>query len=579
MIARMLVGGLVLACFVRPACAELKPDEIGIVAVRASAVSREIADYYARARHIPRSQICLVDATPGETLTRAEWDRVLRPAIRDWILDNKFETRLRCLVTVWDVPLRIERDPALGTQAPRARYLTAERAGRVRRLGEVIEKIDRLRAAAEPSPAEPLSNNLPAPELGRRLQRALGDAQQRMKALGDTPEARQAVEELQRLFLAAGGVNSLLLNVSNLAATSPAARERTEHQIQYLQARVIGLREGGAALQALPESIARDEQMLLLVEKSDGILGSLHWIDAQRQLHQSNESYSSLDSELSLVLWADHGLLRWQPNLLNYRFDGARELLHKTTLMVSRLEAPTVELTRKLIDSALEVEAQGLKGNVYLDARGLSKPQLAAPDQPRLPVLQPDPGSYEDYDQSLRDLAALLKQHTPLNVTLDNKDALFQPGDCPQAAVYCGWYSLARYVDAFDWKPGAVAYHMASAEATTLRNPQSQVWCKRTLEDGVTATLGPAYEPYLAAFPRPDEFFPLLMTGKFTLVETYYRTNPFNSWVMVLIGDPLYNPFRSNPQFAEGPRPEKLRRLLGETVEEQPAPAGGPLVP
>ena len=84
---------------------------------------------------------------------------------------------------------------------------------------------------------------------------------------------------------------------------------------------------------------------------------------------------------------------------------------------------------------------------------------------------------------------------------------------------------------------------MASAEATTLHNKDSQVWCKRMLEDGVCATIGPVFEPYLIAFPRPNEFFSFLMQGELSLVECYYRTKPFNSWMMTLIGDPLYRPF------------------------------------
>ncbi len=57
------------------------------------------------------------------------------------------------------------------------------------------------------------------------------------------------------------------------------------------------------------------------------------------------------------------------------------------------------------------------------------------------------------------------------------------------------------------------------------------------------ATIGPVYEPYLVAFPRPDGFFAELLEGERTLVEAYYRTKPFNSWMMVLVGDPLYRPF------------------------------------
>ena len=98
--------------------------------------------------------------------------------------------------------------------------------------------------------------------------------------------------------------------------------------------------------------------------------------------------------------------------------------------------------------------------------------------------------------------------------------------------------------DAFDWQPGAIGYHMASGEASTLRRPDSQVWCKRMLEDGVCATLGPVAEPYLQSFPPPNEFFSALLTGEDTLVECYYRTKPFNSWIMTLIGDPLYRPFK-----------------------------------
>jgi uncharacterized protein (TIGR03790 family) len=59
------------------------------------------------------------------------------------------------------------------------------------------------------------------------------------------------------------------------------------------------------------------------------------------------------------------------------------------------------------------------------------------------------------------------------------------------------------------------------------------------LSHGITATLGPVGEPYLLSFPQPYEFFAELLDGK-CLVEAFYRTNPFNSWQFILIGDPLY---------------------------------------
>jgi uncharacterized protein (TIGR03790 family) len=131
-------------------------------------------------------------------------------------------------------------------------------------------------------------------------------------------------------------------------------------------------------------------------------------------------------------------------------------------------------------------------------------------------------------------------------VILDSKETLFQPGQCPDAALYCGWYSFSRYVDAFTWVRGSVGFHIASGECITLKSKESRVWCKVMLEKGVAATLGPVAEPYVQAFPVPDVFFGLLMDGRLTLAECYALSNPFWSWQMILIGDPLYRPFKNN---------------------------------
>ena len=43
------------------------------------------------------------------------------------------------------------------------------------------------------------------------------------------------------------------------------------------------------------------------------------------------------------------------------------------------------------------------------------------------------------------------------------------------------------------------------------------------------------------------------------LAEAYYRSKPFGSWAMVLVGDPLYNPFKKNPALDEDALPERMR--------------------
>jgi len=235
------------------------------------------------------------------------------------------------------------------------------------------------------------------------------------------------------------------------------------------------------------------------------------------------ETGASVDSELSLVLCRNYELYRWQPNLLRSTAPQAVR-----TLMVCRLDGPSYEIAQGLVDKAIAAEASGLTGTAYIDSRGILKKD-----------------TYGHYDQSMRDLALLTQLRTTLPVREERTPALFEPGTCPQTALYCGWYSLKKYVDAFDFVPGAVGFHIASFEATSLRDVNSAQWCPAMLKDGITATLGPVSEPYLHAFPEPKAFFSELFEGR-CLVEAFYRTKPFNSWQLVLIGDPLYRPFQKD---------------------------------
>jgi uncharacterized protein (TIGR03790 family) len=232
---------------------------------------------------------------------------------------------------------------------------------------------------------------------------------------------------------------------------------------------------------------------------------------------------ASVDSELSMLLFGDYDLYRWQPNTFNETPPDSPFRV----LMVSRLDGPTPKIATSLVDKAIAAEKKGLHGNACIDSRGIR-----------------DNSQMGQYDQSLRDLAAWLRANTGLKVIHDDGPGLFQAGACPQTAIYCGWYSLQNYVDAFEFVEGAIGFHIASFEASNLRDPSSRQWCPAMLQDGITATIGPVDEPYLAAFPLPLEFFKALFDGH-CLAEAFYLTNPYNSWQMLLIGDPLYRPFAS----------------------------------
>jgi|SRR5579883_38478 len=244
------------------------------------------------------------------------------------------------------------------------------------------------------------------------------------------------------------------------------------------------------------------------------------------------ESQASVDSELMLLWWDKYPLTRWVPNPLYMQASEKYRKSVPPVVLVSRLDGPSVEIAKRLVDDAIAAEKNGLKGKVVIDARGT-----------RFDPKSDSGHGYGGYDESMRETAELLKK-AGFTVELDDKGDVLKPGSAKDVAIYCGWYSHANFVDCCEYVQGAIAWHLASSEAVTLRNKDSKVWCPNLLKKGVCATLGPVAEPYTIGFPKPAEFFGLIATGEYTLVECYARTMLFCSWMTVLVGDPLYNPYK-----------------------------------
>lgn len=270
------------------------------------------------------------------------------------------------------------------------------------------------------------------------------------------------------------------------------------------------------------------------------------FLDLKRRSLSHDESHAAVDSEL-MLLWRDsYPLDRWVMNPFYFRRPDPDR---KAALMTCRLDGPTPEIAMRLVDDALAVEEKGLTGRVVIDARGN-----------RFDPKGSDAGTgYAGYDESMRETAKLFEK-TPLPVTLDDKDPVLPAGAAKGVALYCGWYSHANFVDCCEYERGAVAWHLASSEATTLRRADSKVWCPNLLKKGVAATLGPVAEPYTIGFPKPAEFFGFLAAGD-TLVEAYSRSLLLTSWMTVLVGDPLYAPFKRAP--------------LMKRDDVRPSPTGG----
>jgi len=385
----------------------LEPDQILIIANSDALASVRIAQYYCAKRAVPSSNILALPlgVTLNDTISRFDYEKKLAEPIRRKLASPEFAGKIRCLLTTYGVPVRVE--------------------GRGVLKGE-----------------------------------------------------EEKLQQLKKLV------------------------EQEKVQLEYLE-------QAGSTM---------------LIQQKKNVAGKLVQLQSDIDLIVGKETNASVDSELSMVLFGNYELYRWQTNRLRYKMP----YWDYKSLMVCRLDGPGENIAIGLVDKALAAEKKGLRGIAYVDW-GYS-------EKNKNPL-------FVHYDQSLRDLAFTIRTQTQIPVVEERTSGLFAEGQCRSAILYCGWYSLKKYVDSFDFVDGAIGYHIASWEAVNLRDPNSSQWCPAMLLDGITATLGAVDEPYLQAFPEPKSFFTELFDG-YCLVEAFYRTKPYNSWQLILIGDPLYKPFR-----------------------------------
>jgi len=232
---------------------------------------------------------------------------------------------------------------------------------------------------------------------------------------------------------------------------------------------------------------------------------------------------ASVDGELALLALSNPPLIAFVPNPL-FNNDRPSALQLNQIVKVSRLDGPTFEDARELVDHALEAERTGLVGRSYVDIGG--------------PHAQGD-----------RWLEAAAKQLAGLDFDGDVERA---GGSMPpwarldMPALYFGWYAgvlngpFAQ--PGFKFPAGAVALHIHSFSADTVRSTTSG-WVGPLVARGVTATFGNVTEPYLELTHQPQLILKSLARGE-TLGDAAAYSVPVYSWQSMAVGDPLYRPFK-----------------------------------
>lgn len=238
---------------------------------------------------------------------------------------------------------------------------------------------------------------------------------------------------------------------------------------------------------------------------------------------QLDTNQAAVDSELSLLAYGPYDINGFVKNPL-FENQAPADLIEGTVIKVARLDGPSVEDVHGMIDGALEAERTGLIGRTYVDVKG-------------------------PYPEGNQWMEAIIKQLT----AMDFAPEVHRPnGTFPATArfdapaIYFGWYAPNLNgpfaLPGFRFAPGAIAVHIYSFSAATLRSDRSG-WCGPLIARGAAATTGAVFEPYLSFMHHLDDLLAALARGE-TLGDAAYYALPVLSWQNVLIGDPLYRPFK-----------------------------------
>lgn len=233
---------------------------------------------------------------------------------------------------------------------------------------------------------------------------------------------------------------------------------------------------------------------------------------------------AAVDAELSLLAWSGSPINAFVPNPF-FDTESPLQFPSAQVIKVSRLDGPSFEHARSLVESALTAERTGLIGRAYVDLGG------------------PHP----DGDRWLEDVAGQVEA-LGFDLEVDREGGTFGEGRRADAAVlYFGWYAPQLNgpfaLPGYRFAPGAIALHIHSFSAASMRQEQGGGWTGPLVARGVAATFGNVAEPYLQFTHRPDLVLNALARGA-RLGDAAYEALPYLSWQGIVVGDPLYRPFK-----------------------------------
>jgi len=130
----------------------LNADQLLLVYNQRDPESTGLAEYYAKARHVPPAHLCpLAIESTADEISRADFERLIRDPIRAYLTKRGLRDQVRCLVTFYGLPIRVGPAPARPDAGPLRAKWQAEFTEGLRVFEALIRELQTIAAPSIPT--------------------------------------------------------------------------------------------------------------------------------------------------------------------------------------------------------------------------------------------------------------------------------------------------------------------------------------------------------------------------------------------------------------------------------------------
>ena len=286
--------------------AGLEPEQILVIANGDIAGSVAIAEYYCIKRKVPLQNVLKLKLGKElvDHISRNDYEKLVARPVRSELMKKESSGKIRCLLTIYGVPYKVGQRGVLKGEEKNLRKLISIADEKCKKLKKLVDELE------IPGKSKSEGQNIDlksAVKMLKDLDDDLDKIREEIEVLKDGSEKEDALEKWLDIYAGIYGKRSAWRDAQIKAGVYIPLATDKKLKLELLQVYFNKVRKEewgyGAKLA---------DGFYEKVELFAGLNGIILRLDADINDISGYETNASVDSELSMVMFDDYPLYRWQ---------------------------------------------------------------------------------------------------------------------------------------------------------------------------------------------------------------------------------------------------------------------------